>query len=252
MAEKRKGFTLIELLVVIAIIALLAAILFPVFARARDNARRATCMSNLKQIGLGIMQYTQDYDERYPATVLGLSAGETGSDGKVYWDGANFWEQMIYPYVKSHQIFFCPSAPLRMDSPPDPAASDPLSNMLNGNYGYSQQIGADSGGLKMSAVTSPAAKYMIIEFGMYQVEAQYVTIPSGVYYMPGAGEQGISCSSVPSTFKNDCENGRHFDGLTIAFADGHVKWQKGGVVVAQARDFLNTPSHGAFNPKVDS
>ena len=67
--HKRSGFTLIELLVVIAIIAILAAILFPVFARARENARRTSCVSNLKQIGLGIMQYTQDYDERYPLPV---------------------------------------------------------------------------------------------------------------------------------------------------------------------------------------
>src|SRR5690606_6779733 len=66
----KRGFTLIELLVVIAIIAILAAILFPVFARARENARRASCQSNLKQIGLGLMQYTQDYDERLPAGFL--------------------------------------------------------------------------------------------------------------------------------------------------------------------------------------
>src|SRR4028118_675254 len=64
-----RGFTLIELLVVIAIIAILAAILFPVFSRARENARRASCMSNLKQIGLGVMQYVQDYDERYPSSM---------------------------------------------------------------------------------------------------------------------------------------------------------------------------------------
>ena len=89
----RKGFTLIELLVVIAIIAILAAILFPVFARARENARRASCQSNLKQVGLGIMQYTQDYDERYPQRANA---------------GGN-WQQFIQPYVKSTQLFKCPS-----------------------------------------------------------------------------------------------------------------------------------------------
>ncbi|RYX80771.1 DUF1559 domain-containing protein [bacterium] len=89
------GFTLIELLVVIAIIAILAAILFPVFARARENARRASCQSNMKQIGLGIMQYTQDYDERMPA--------------RYTFNEANSWRRVIQPYVKSTQLFSCPS-----------------------------------------------------------------------------------------------------------------------------------------------
>ena len=92
-----KAFTLIELLVVIAIIAILAAILFPVFARARENARRASCQSNLKQIGLGVLQYTQDYDEKMvPAQV-------TVNGNNITWRG------MIYPYVKSVQLFKCPS-----------------------------------------------------------------------------------------------------------------------------------------------
>src|SRR3954469_17430376 len=90
-----RGFTLIELLVVIAIIAILAAILFPVFARARENARRAACQSNLKQIGLGIAQYTQDYDERLPGV---------GGQNTTY-----SWRSRIDPYIKSTQIFLCPS-----------------------------------------------------------------------------------------------------------------------------------------------
>src|SRR6187549_1872617 len=91
----KKGFTLIELLVVIAIIAILAAILFPAFARARENARRASCQSNLKQIGLGIMQYTQDYDEKYPYQA-------TGGAGDCFADTAPInWARGIYPYVKS-------------------------------------------------------------------------------------------------------------------------------------------------------
>src|SRR6185312_8425918 len=89
----KKGFTLIELLVTIAIIAVLAAILFPVFARARENARRASCMSNLKQMGLGIMQYVQDYDETYPFGFYSVPGGTM------------YWPMLIYPYVKSEQIF---------------------------------------------------------------------------------------------------------------------------------------------------
>src|SRR5471032_1752630 len=98
---RRKGFTLIELLVVIAIIAILAAILFPVFARARENARRASCQSNLKQIGLGMLQYAQDYDERIP---FGVFAGY----GNSLPDGIG-WAGPLYPYLKSAQIFVCPS-----------------------------------------------------------------------------------------------------------------------------------------------
>ena len=98
--HKAKGFTLIELLVVIAIIAILAAILFPVFARARENARRASCQSNLKQIGLGVMQYTQDYDERFPMRYYGTAGPR---------QEANSWRRQIFPYVKSSQLFSCPS-----------------------------------------------------------------------------------------------------------------------------------------------
>jgi prepilin-type N-terminal cleavage/methylation domain-containing protein/prepilin-type processing-associated H-X9-DG protein len=102
--KNNRGFTLIELLVVIAIIAILAAILFPVFAQARDKARAASCLSNTKQMGLGITMYAQDYDETYP---------------QAYWytndlngaDGYNQWSGLIQPYVKNNAIFVCPSDP---------------------------------------------------------------------------------------------------------------------------------------------
>ncbi|RYG68787.1 DUF1559 domain-containing protein [bacterium] len=105
----KRAFTLIELLVVVAIIAILAAILFPVFGRARENARRSSCQSNLKQIGLGLMQYTQDYDETLPLTNFGQNGGNYStyrSDGLCY-----KWMDAIYPYIKSEQLFNCPSAP---------------------------------------------------------------------------------------------------------------------------------------------
>jgi prepilin-type N-terminal cleavage/methylation domain-containing protein len=94
----KRGFTLIELLVVNAIIAILASILFPVFARARENARRSACMSNLKQMGLGLMQYTQDYDETMPPQNYGTNATNSPK-----------WMDMIEPYVKSTQLFTCPN-----------------------------------------------------------------------------------------------------------------------------------------------
>jgi prepilin-type N-terminal cleavage/methylation domain-containing protein/prepilin-type processing-associated H-X9-DG protein len=99
----RRGFTLIELLVVIAIIAIIAAILFPVFARARENARRSSCQSNMKQIGLGLLQYTMDYDE-----TLVMSKFEClKADGINY--NNYYWHDAIFPYVKSNQLFDCPS-----------------------------------------------------------------------------------------------------------------------------------------------
>jgi prepilin-type N-terminal cleavage/methylation domain-containing protein len=104
-----RGFTLIELLVVIAIIAILASILFPVFARARENARRASCQSNLKQIGLGIMQYSQDYDEKY----VPRDAGWTDAEQRC-----NSWPLLIQPYVKSVQLFACPSNTYNTPKPP--------------------------------------------------------------------------------------------------------------------------------------
>src|SRR4028119_918077 len=97
----RRGFTLIELLVVIAIIAILAAILFPVFARARENARRASCQSNLKQIGLGMLQYIGDYDDTMPFSFFGTAGNSDANNYK--------WMDAIYPYVKNEQIFTCPS-----------------------------------------------------------------------------------------------------------------------------------------------
>src|ERR1043165_3748325 len=98
--RQTEGFTLIELLVVIAIIAILAAILFPVFGRARENARRSSCQSNLKQIALGIAQYTQDYDEQL---ILGGWTGSVSSTNPCR------WYAMLDPYVKSRQIYVCPS-----------------------------------------------------------------------------------------------------------------------------------------------
>ncbi|RYG65917.1 DUF1559 domain-containing protein, partial [bacterium] len=107
-SSRNNGFTLIELLVVIAIIAILAAILFPVFGRARENARRSSCQSNLKQIGLGIMQYTQDYDETMPRTFCGPGNGIAESNTSTIFK----WMDSVFPYIKSEQIFSCPSDPV--------------------------------------------------------------------------------------------------------------------------------------------
>ena len=100
--QKRSAFTLIELLVVIAIIAILAAILFPVFAQAREKARAISCLSNMKQLGLGVLMYAQDYDERFPNGVLPTSGPGFNGIG---------WAGQTYPYVKNAQLFKCPNDP---------------------------------------------------------------------------------------------------------------------------------------------
>lgn len=131
--RRKSGFTLIELLVVIAIIAILAAILFPVFARARENARKASCSSNMKQLGLGFIQYLQDFDERYPKAgnwqvwgngghwVAGTSSSAVDGAGGALADftppyaaranmKARPADGAIYPYIKSAQVYTCPSS----------------------------------------------------------------------------------------------------------------------------------------------
>ena len=132
-----RGFTLIELLVVIAIIAILAAILFPVFAQARENARKATCQSNLKQIGLGIVQYIQDYDNYACPGEIGVNqpsnnAWPACTQYLDWWSGTTgnysaMWMDYVYPYMKNTQIYYCP------DGPPYSAYS--------GNIQYWQQGG---------------------------------------------------------------------------------------------------------------
>jgi len=110
---KQRGFTLIELLVVIAIIAILAAILFPVFAQARESARTTACLSNVKQLTLGAMMYTQDYDERFWTWNWNFNCN-AGNNGQGR-DSASFWTMAIYPYVKNKQVYQCPDDILQWD-----------------------------------------------------------------------------------------------------------------------------------------
>ncbi|NCO34708.1 MAG: hypothetical protein AUJ92_03015 [Armatimonadetes bacterium CG2_30_59_28] len=114
MLRHKRGFTLIELLVVIAIIAILAAILFPVFARAREKARTSSCQANLKQIGLSVLMYVQDYDERFPISGYQNQSGQTGvacMNGATEGGCANVWHwsEAIQAYLKNRQLMLCPS-----------------------------------------------------------------------------------------------------------------------------------------------
>ena len=194
---RRSAFTLIELLVVIAIIAILAAILFPVFARARENARRSSCQSNLKQIALGFAQYTQDYDERYPNSVLPSPADSPG------------WAFALQPYIKSEQLFQCPSNTV---SPPDSAAFPTLlaraasptfsDYYMNGNLGLPASGSNPAGyGVSESSLTNTANT--ILGGEAVSGSANLIaTAPTG----------GGTAPAI------------HLEGANYSFADGHVKW----------------------------
>jgi len=209
--SRDQGFTLIELLVVIAIISILAAILFPVFARARESARRASCLSNLKQIGLAIMQYTQDYDERYPY----LSSGHAGI---VYkwplhnYTGTIFWYPQIQPYVKSIQVFNCPSAAsnLMWEGGYDrgSGAWGNISYGANPLFFRNLALGAS---VSLAEVDKPSQTATITDANHYSAYP---------YFDDGASPawQGATGTRI--------QLDRHFDGANIAFADGHVKWMK--------------------------
>jgi prepilin-type N-terminal cleavage/methylation domain-containing protein/prepilin-type processing-associated H-X9-DG protein len=214
---KRHGFTLIELLVVIAIIAILAAILFPVFARAREKARQASCQSNLKQIALGELMYVQDYDERSHGPVAaGTNWAFVGGGGcsgcfHRYESGAlptttpgNRWEP-IQPYLKNRQIWWCPSQP-------DDAWR---------SYGW----GRGGENRKLAAFVHPAMTVMFADGGNRGTRCGDIAwIPHNY-----ANENADSdcCSNISNPGPNNHKHwiGKaHNEGSNIAFWDGHVKW----------------------------
>ena len=253
----KSGFTLIELLVVIAIIAILASILFPVFARARENARRSSCSSNLKQLGLATIQYVQDYDEKYPP-IQDLARTETPPDG-IFWSGTAgwYWPQILHPYHKSIDVFRCPSiAPF--GETPGLVPRPPIFAQYGGNANI---LTTSAPGLSSSVIRAAANTYLLIEFGYYTADPAATKVPgtggNNTQYLPGINEAGVSCSPVSAAtnrpYMRDCLTGRHFGGVNVAYADGHVKWHKSSVVLTEANAFNNTthpPS--AWDPRSDA
>jgi prepilin-type N-terminal cleavage/methylation domain-containing protein/prepilin-type processing-associated H-X9-DG protein len=205
---RRRGFTLIELLVVIAIIAILAAILFPVFARAREKARQSSCQSNLKQISLGLLMYAQDYDERMCYRYYRLNPAVAG--------GPNWDQNLIQPYVKNQQVNICPSTLAR-------------------SYGYNADY---LQGQALAAVASPSETALVSDVKRIWADAGKTTYGWNVKLdrpqefgsstvaptLPATDEDMNPLASDPQDTSRP--RGVHNGGANIAWLDGHVKWMK--------------------------
>ncbi len=222
-SSPRPAFSLLELLVVVAILAILAAILFPAFALSRENARRSSCQSNEKQIGLGLLQYIGDSDETMPFSFYGTS-GNSNPPGT---SPANYkWMDAIFPYVKAEPVFNCPS---------DSAANRyRFRNGLNyGSYGLNGAYGAPG-----DAFTPPRSS------AAYLVSMASVVVPSATvwvtdnnnspsafnpggsqgFYWPTPAANPTTSATSPRQLQNIVE--RHLETVNTLFCDGHVKAMK--------------------------
>ncbi|MBV9865901.1 MAG: DUF1559 domain-containing protein [Abitibacteriaceae bacterium] len=209
-----RGFTLIEILVVIAILSLLAAILFPVFSRARESARRTSCASNLKQLGMAFMQYTQDSDERLPLATDGGNGGSKVPGGWVYFDtwpysGTQHFDVTrgnVYPYVKNPQVYICPSDTYGSDS--------------GDSYAYNACMTA-------STLSQPHNGKNLAVF------------PDTSIWMLLSEESMGCCDSTDDGFEypGNTFSSRHLGGSNIAFLDGHVKFFRQDKIVTEAYQY---------------
>ncbi len=236
-----RAFTLIELLVVIAIIAILAAILFPVFAQAREKARQAGCLSNIKQLGLAVTMYAQDYDESLPMW---------------HWLRRDqpqpmIWYHALKPYVKNRAVYICPSDKRKLLDPgwgPEatwPEIGKPWTEHIS--YGYNEPLlnGHDTGTGKarqggpttMAEVDEPAAYYVIADcasplndgwcdasVGRRMFRIAWPDRP--VWY------NEVPVNTKPGELESLTQYARHLGGANVAFADGHAKWLKSDRIVS--------------------
>jgi len=242
-SNRQSGFTLIELLVVIAIIAILAAILFPVFAKVREKARQTSCTSNMKQIGLGFVQYSEDYDETYPGTAH---------------EGTG-WAGRLYPYIKSTGVYHCPDDPNSSTSTvTNGTATDttyPVSYEMNENLtawlalwnaGSGVTPTTPEGGIALSQLNAPASTVELLEVQQMNSAGDNIDLTnsaegnsevtdgclSSCPYGAGNIATGPGLGGRPAAF---CGNyyttaGVHTGGANFLECDGHVKWTRAASV----------------------
>ena len=219
---------MIELLVVIAIIAILAAILFPVFARARENARRSSCTSNLKQIGLGVLQYTQDYDEKLPRAWYGGGPGDSNATDYK-------WMDAIRPYVKSTQLFTCPSTPSGLGNgatgqyiPYDAPNNAGYGRNNWGSYAMNSVYwdsplntqGPGNGGMSLSNSNAPATTVWVADGnGSYQVAWRNVAENQPIRQAGSFKWLGYDLNNLQEGAFIE----RHLETSNLLYTDGHVK-----------------------------
>jgi prepilin-type N-terminal cleavage/methylation domain-containing protein/prepilin-type processing-associated H-X9-DG protein len=218
----RKGFTLIELLVVIAIIAILAAILFPVFARAREKARQASCQSNLKQLGLAFNMYSADYDQRYPkAWFQPCTTTNTGADAN--------WRDVTFPYVKNFQLYQCPSTEFGVSA----ASCEPgVSGRGLGQLPQGYAVNTGRLNTSVSDWTPDQQGPVGARAEEPQKESRFDDVAGTILVFESDCRQ--SCGY---DWHNEHMQWIHNDGMNVAFVDGHVKYQtmKGGPTPADTR-----------------
>jgi prepilin-type N-terminal cleavage/methylation domain-containing protein/prepilin-type processing-associated H-X9-DG protein len=198
MNTRKRAFTLIELLVVIAIIAILAGILFPVFARARENARRSSCMSNVKQLSLAVLMYSQDYDEKLPP------AYANGAPSGMDW-----WGPIIQPYIKNIQVYFCPSDYTQSSTSNYNASS--VSYGWNYYFLQNKPLGDDlHGGASLASIDAVSQTVLLGDSNGETTGSP--PVPSNRYIIYPC------CAYIPAE--------RHLEGVNMTFVDSHAKWFK--------------------------
>ena len=223
MKRTKAGFTLIELLVVIAIIAIIAAILFPVFQKVRENARRATCQSNLKQIGLALTQYVQDSDERIPNDHFGPTDNLSNPA-----TGAYKWMDAIYPFIKSTNVYQCP------DDSDDPAyiyyqnlSAGDAAYPHYGSYFYNQYYGPNLNisGQSLAQLDDPSGTVWALDgIRSYNGDPQGYRVCFGGANDAGNKPAPIGGTPLQALYKyGGYAIARHTDRCNTLFTDGHVK-----------------------------